>query len=150
MKSDSYWSIIHKKCLTNLYFEETDPDYWCSTCMIPTHCMIRAWYCILKHTTTLFALFDHYILSRKWWVIANKVETYHGIGCGAIISQVWPSCWLWGILIMVGCVLSQLKPSERYILSCEKGEAFFTAKNVSLRGLYPILSSARAPLLRWT
>ena len=33
-------------------------------------------------------------------------------------SQVWPSCWLWGIPIMVGCVLSKLKPSELYILSC--------------------------------
>ena len=40
---------------------------------------------------------------------------------GIKISQVWPSCWLWGILIMVGCVLSQLKPSELYILSCWKG-----------------------------
>ena len=33
---------------------------------------------------------------------------------------------------MVGCVLSQLKPSELYILSFEK------AKNVELLGLYPI------------
>ena len=32
---------------------------------------------------------------------------------------------------MVGCVLSQLKPSEFYILSCE-------AKNLELLGLYPI------------
>ena len=40
---------------------------------------------------------------------------------GAIISQVWPSCWLCEILIMVGYVLSQLKPSEVYILSCGKG-----------------------------
>ena len=54
-----------------------------------------------------------------------------------------------GILIMVGCVLSQLKPSELYILSYEKGlglrprprpSAFFTAKNVELLGLYPILN----------
>ena len=36
---------------------------------------------------------------------------------------------------MVGCVLSQLKPSERYILRCEKG--FGSAKNVAHRGLYP-------------
>ena len=38
---------------------------------------------------------------------------------------------------MVGCVLSPLKPSELYILSCEKrprpsASAFFTAKNVEL------------------
>ena len=43
---------------------------------------------------------------------------------------------------MVGCVLSQLKPSEFYILSCEKVSAFghdlFTAKNVELLGLHPI------------
>ena len=45
----------------------------------------------------------------SWWAYGIK------------ISQVWPSCWLWGILIMFGCVLSQLKPSELYILSCGKG-----------------------------
>ena len=33
---------------------------------------------------------------------------------------------------MIGCVLSQLKPSELCILS------FFIAKNVELLGLYPI------------
>ena len=34
---------------------------------------------ILKHTTTLFALFDHYILSREWIVIVDQVQTsYHG------------------------------------------------------------------------
>ena len=36
---------------------------------------------------------------------------------------------------MVGCVLSQLKPSERYILRCGKGLG--SAKNVAHRGLYP-------------
>ena len=44
---------------------------------------------------------------------------------------------------MVGYVLSQLKPSELYILSCGKGRglqtsAFATAKNLELLGLYPI------------
>ena len=34
---------------------------------------------------------------------------------------MWPSCWLWGILIILGSFLSQLKPSDLYILSCEKG-----------------------------
>ena len=70
---------------------------------------------VLKLTTTLFSLSDHYILSQEWRVIVDQVHTN-----GTIISQVWPSCWLWGILIMVGCVLSQLKPSELYILSCGK------------------------------
>ena len=39
---------------------------------------------------------------------------------------------------MVGCVLSQLKPSELYFFSCGKNlaKAFSTAKNVQLLGLY--------------
>ena len=33
----------------------------------------------LKHTTTLLALSDHYILSREWRVIVDQVQTnYHG------------------------------------------------------------------------
>ena len=33
----------------------------------------------LKHTTTIFSLSDHYILSREWGVIVNLVQTnYHG------------------------------------------------------------------------
>ena len=33
----------------------------------------------LKHTTTLFSLSDHYILSREWWVIVDQLHTnYHG------------------------------------------------------------------------
>ena len=33
----------------------------------------------LKHTTTLFSLYDHYILSREWRVIVDLVQTdYHG------------------------------------------------------------------------
>ena len=33
----------------------------------------------LKHTTTLFNLSDHYILSRKWKVFVDQVQTnYHG------------------------------------------------------------------------
>ena len=44
---------------------------------------------------------------------------------------------------MFGCVLSQLKPSEFYILRCEKGlglrpPTFFPAKNGELLRLYPI------------
>ena len=34
---------------------------------------------LLKHTTTLLSLSDHYILSRKWRVIVELVQTnYHG------------------------------------------------------------------------
>ena len=44
---------------------------------------------------------------------------------------------------MVRCILSQLKPSELYILSCGKdhgpsASAFPTAKNVEPLGLHPI------------
>ena len=92
----------------------------------------------------LFSLSDHHILSREWRVIVHQVQTnYHGRHIASIISQVWPNCRLWGISIMVRCVLSQLKPSELYILSCVKGRglqtsAFATAKNLELLGLYPI------------
>ena len=46
---------------------------------------------------------------------------------------------------MVGCVLSQLKPSEFYILRCEKvlglrSLLFSTAKNVELLWIYLIQS----------
>ena len=43
-------------------------------------------------------------------------------------------------LNMVLCVLRQLKPSELYIISFEKGlaSALLKAKNVELLGLYPI------------
>ena len=45
---------------------------------------------------------------------------------------------------MFGCLLRQLKPSEFYILSCEKGPRpsaliIFSAKNVELLWVYPIL-----------
>ena len=34
---------------------------------------------LFKHTTTLFSLSDHYILSREWRVIVDQVQTnYHG------------------------------------------------------------------------
>ena len=36
-------------------------------------------YVILKHTTTLFSLSDHYILCRDWRLIVDLVQTiYHG------------------------------------------------------------------------
>ena len=48
---------------------------------------------------------------------------------------------------MVRFVLSQLKPSELYILSFEKGLGLWFwpfLKNVELLGLYPILSAGWA------
>ena len=46
---------------------------------------------------------------------------------------------------MVGCVLSQLKPSELYILASKKARlsasALFTAKNLEFLRLYPILKA---------
>ena len=43
---------------------------------------------------------------------------------------------------MVGCVLSQLRPSEHYILRCGNSPR---PKNVELLGLYPIhMSSPRS------
>ena len=39
---------------------------------------------MLKHTTTLFPLSDHYILSREWKVIVDQVQTNH---------HGWPCCY---------------------------------------------------------
>ena len=50
---------------------------------------------------------------------------------------------------MVGCVLSQLKPSELYILICEKGLGLRPQPFSQLRmflGLYFIRNSCVAPL----
>ena len=53
----------------------------------------------LKHTTTLFSLSAHYILSQEWRVFVNQVKTnYHVMN-----------------IVMLGCVLSHLR-----ILSCGK------------------------------
>ena len=38
----------------------------------------------------------------------------------------------------VRCVLSQLKPSDLYIISFAKGLGLFLAKNVEFLGLYPV------------
>ena len=43
----------------------------------------------LKHTTTLFSLSNHYILSREWRVIVDQVQiNSHGRPDDTIISQV--------------------------------------------------------------
>ena len=68
--------------------------------------------CVLKHTTTLFALSNHYILSREWRVIVHQVQTnYHG---GPIWSYNQSGVTKRDTHIVVGCVLSQLKPTELY------------------------------------
>ena len=55
----------------------------------------------LKHTTTLFSLSDHYILSWEWRVIANLVHTnYHGghmalksVRCDRAVDYEGSSLW---------------------------------------------------------
>ena len=47
---------------------------------------------------------------RAWRVIVDQVQPL--ITIITIIIQVWASCWLWRLLNMIGCVISQLKPSE--------------------------------------
>ena len=76
----------------------------------------------------------HYIISFVWPLHSKPgMETYCWSSTDQLSwYQVWPSCWLWGNLIMVRCVLSQLKPLELHILSCGK------AKNLEFLGLYPI------------
>ena len=79
---------------------------------------------LLKRTTTLFALSDHYILSREWRIIVDQVQTNnHGrhmillsVRCDRAVDYEGSPL----SVLMVGCVLSQLKPEELYILSCEK------------------------------
>ena len=49
-------------------------------CVATTSKHIFDCYYMLKHTTTLFALSDHYILSGGWRVIVDQVQTnYHGM-----------------------------------------------------------------------
>ena len=56
---------------------------------------------VLKRTTTLFALSDHYILSREWRVIVDQVQTnYHGrpmvlqsVRCDRVVGYEGFSLW---------------------------------------------------------
>ena len=72
---------------------------------------------MLKHTTKLLYLSDHYILSREWRVIVDQVQTkYYG-------RPIWyDQSGVTEMLIMRDphYALSQLKTLELYILSCEK------------------------------
>ena len=76
-------------------------------------------YSRLKHTTTLFSLSHHDILSREWKVIAHQVQTnYHGRPSYIVYNQSGATELLimvdFHYLIMVVCALSQLKPSVFY------------------------------------
>ena len=54
-----------------------------------------------KHTTTLFPLSDHYILSREWRAIVDQVQTnYHGrpmvlysVRCDRAVDYEGSSLW---------------------------------------------------------
>ena len=62
-------------------------------------------YILLKHTTTLFSLFNHYILSREWRVIVDLVQTnYHGRHMVLNLVRCDRAVDYGGILIMFGCV----------------------------------------------
>ena len=56
-------------------------------------------YTQLKHTTTLFSLSDHYILSREWRVIVDQEHTnYHGrpialVMCDRAVDYDGSSFW---------------------------------------------------------
>ena len=78
-------------------------------------CVLR-----LKHTTTLFFLcpVTTFLAVNGECHCWPSTDQFCWQAYGAIISQMWQICWLWGILIMVGRVLCQLKPSGSYILSC--------------------------------
>ena len=76
------------------------------------------------YENSVFSLSDHDILSREWRVIVHQVQiNYHGRPiqyCNQSGATELLIMGIFIILIMVVCVLSQLKPSELYILSLEK------------------------------
>ena len=99
---------------------------------------------ILKHTTTLFSLSDHYILSREWRVIIDQVQTnYHGkpIWCYnqsgmtelLIIRDPHYARMCFKSVKILGALHSYLWKRPR-----PSASAFSTDKNVELLGLYPI------------
>ena len=56
---------------------------------------------VFKHTTTLFSLSDHYILSREWRIIVDQVQiNYHGwpmvlqsVRCDRAVGYEGSSLW---------------------------------------------------------
>ena len=88
----------------------------------------------IKHTTTLFSLSDHYILSREWRVIVDQVQTsYHGVT--ELLFMRDPHN---GGMCFNGRMC--LNPRSSTFLAVEKvsASAFSVAKNVELLGFYPI------------
>ena len=90
-----------------------------------------------RYSRHIFKIKTHH---TACWLLFTKYRPIIMVGLWYyIINQVWQSCWLWGILIMVGFVLSQLKPSELYNLSCENGLGLRPRPFSQLRlGFYPI------------
>ena len=102
--------------------------------------------------SSLFSLFDHYLLSREWRVIVNQVQTnYHGIGLWSynqsgvtellIIKDPHYGRMCFKSVKTLGTLHSQLWKRPR-----PEAEAFSTARNVELLGLYPILNAGRIVL----
>ena len=63
--------------------------------------MVSMVYTNLKHTTTLFSLSDHYILSREWGVIVGQVQTHYrgrpivfkSVRCDRAVDYEGSSLW---------------------------------------------------------
>ena len=102
--------------------------------------MILAWLrCFklnLKHTTKLFALSDHYTLSREWRVIVDQVY----------IPIIMVGLWCYNqsdvtqLLIMRDSHYGRtcFKSVKTLALAVKKASTFTTAKNVELPGPYTI------------
>ena len=94
-------------------------------------------YKVKKHHYNIFFVG---LRHSKPGILLTKYRTnYHGRPNSAIISQVGLKCWLWGILILVGFVLIQLKPLGFSIRSCEKGLSAISV----LPGIYFHLSQVK-------
>ena len=70
-------------------------------------CVLR-----LKHTTTLFSLSGHYILSRQYRMsLLTKYRENFAAGLWCLNQSGVTDLLIMRILIMVGRILCQLKPS---------------------------------------
>ena len=117
-------------------------------------CHQLTWWTLRPSNLSTLNLIYTRIECIEWRDIVDQVQTSdHGRSNDTIIGQVRQSCWLWGNLIMVGCVLSQFKPPRVLsgFLAVKKASAFslgpfFTAKNGQLIGL---LSHTQYNVLCW-
>ena len=78
------------------------------------HCFTKA--VTFKHTTTLFSLSNHYILSREWLLLTNYHSSHMGlksVRCDRAVDYEGSSLY--------SEVFKSVKPSELYILSRGKG-----------------------------